>query len=305
MTNSFLYATTVLIWGTTWYAIVFQLSVVSPEVSIVWRFASASLVLFGWCLLRGKNLRFSWRQHCWVAFQGCFLFSGNYLIFYFATGFVTSGLVAVSFSMIILFNISLGALFFGQPVRPRVAISAIIGLGGIALLFLPELKGFNLEDEGFRGMALCIAGTALASVGNLISGRNQRSGLPVIQTNAWGMLYGSIVAATVALLLGREFIIDWQAPYLLSLLYLSLFGTVFGFGAYLTLLGRIGADRAAYATVLFPLVALLLSTMFENYHWTLPAVGGVVLVVFGNILALKPSRRAALDGRLKETAKRS
>jgi drug/metabolite transporter (DMT)-like permease len=126
----------------------------------------------------------------------------------------------------------------------------------------------------------------MASIGNLVSGRNQRNGVPVIQTNGWGMIFGSMVAAIAAAVMGRDFIIDWNAPYLLSLAYLSLFGSVLAFGAYLTLLGRIGADRAAYATVLFPLVALALSTFFEGYEWTAEAAVGVVLVIAGNILAL-------------------
>lgn len=297
MTNGFLYAATVLIWGTTWFAIIFQLGVVAPEVSIVWRFLTASLTLFAWCLVTGRSLRFPLNRHFWMALQGGFLFSGNYLIFYFAQYYVTSGLIAVSFSLIIVFNIGFGALLFGQPIRPRVVAGATVGLGGIALLFLPELRTFDLADDGFRGMLMCVGGTLMASFGNLISGRNQRSGLPVIQTNAWGMLYGSGIAALVAVALGREFIVDWQAPYILSLVYLSLFGSVLGFGAYLTLLGRIGADRAAYATVLFPLVALALSTLFEGYQWTLPALVGVVLVIAGNILALAPLRLRAGFGR--------
>jgi drug/metabolite transporter (DMT)-like permease len=299
MTNGFLYAATVLIWGTTWFAIIFQLGIVAPEVSIVWRFLTASLTLFGWCLITRRSVRFPAAAHVWMALQGCFLFSGNYLIFYFAQFYVTSGLVAVSFSLIIVFNIGFGALLFAQPVRPRVVAGAVVGLAGIALLFLPEFERFDLSDDGFRGMLMCIGGTMMASFGNLISGRNQRSGLPVIQTNAWGMLYGSLLAALVALVLGRDFIVDWRAPYVLSLIYLSLFGSVIAFGAYLTLLGRIGADRAAYATVLFPLVALALSTLFEGYSWTLSALFGVVLVVAGNILALAPVRLPSVAGRFR------
>jgi drug/metabolite transporter (DMT)-like permease len=286
MSNSFLYVTTVLIWGTTWFAIIFQLGVVAPEVSIVWRFLSAGLLLIGWAALTRRKLLFHWREYRWMALQGLFLFSGNYLIFYFAQFYVTSGLVAVSFSLIIIFNITFGAILFAQPVRPKVVAGAIVGLAGIALLFLPELQNMSLEDDGFLGLLLCIGGTFMASIGNLVSGRNQRNGLPVIQTNGWGMIFGSMVAAIAAAVMGRDFIIDWNAPYLLSLAYLSLFGSVLAFGAYLTLLGRIGADRAAYATVLFPLVALALSTFFEGYEWTAEAAVGVVLVIAGNILAL-------------------
>ena len=125
-----------------------------------------------------------------------------------------------------------------------------------------------------------------ASFGNILSARNQKKGLPVVQTNAFGMAYGSLFMLTAALLARKPFLVDPSLAYLGSLFYLALFGSVIAFGCYLTLIGKIGADRAAYATLLFPVIALLLSTLFENYHWSPTAIIGVVVILSGNTLVV-------------------
>ncbi|GEO81311.1 DMT family transporter [Pararhodospirillum oryzae] len=284
--NALLYITTVLIWGSTWFAIEFQLGVVDPAVSLVWRFSLAATLMLGWAALRREWPRYTVRQHAWLVALGFCLFGANYMLFYVATGLLTSGLVAVSFSTIVGFNILFGALFFGQPVRGRVVAGAVMGLAGIALVFLPELQHLSLEDKALRGLLLCLLATVAASFGNLISGRNQRQGIAVVPGTGVAMAYGTGLIALFALATGRTFSIDLSAPYLLSLAYLAVFGSVVAFWCYLTLLGRIGADRAAYASVLFPVVALALSTFFEGYVWTVPAVLGLALVLGGNLLVL-------------------
>jgi drug/metabolite transporter (DMT)-like permease len=205
---------------------------------------------------------------------------------YLAEQRLTSGLVAVIFSMLVFMNILMGALFLGTPVRKNVVIGALIGLAGISLVFLPELKAFSLQDSGFVGLLLSMGGTLFASMGNITSARNQREGLPVIQTNAFGMGYGAILMFIFALVAGVPFTFEATPGYILSLVYLAVFGSVIAFGAYLTLLGRIGADRAGYSSLLFPIVALGLSTLFEGYQWSAAALVGVLLVVGGNFLVL-------------------
>jgi drug/metabolite transporter (DMT)-like permease len=143
---------------------------------------------------------------------------------------------------------------------------------------------------------LCFAATYLASLGNIVSARNQRRKLPVVQTNAFGMAYGSLFMALVVIISGTPLTIDFRAPYLISLAYLALFGSVIAFGCYLSLVGRIGPGRAAYATLLFPVVALALSTIWENYQWSLPAVSGVLLILCGNYLALAKKKQSGLQG---------
>ena len=296
--NLSLYAVTVFIWGSTWLGIKFQLGEVDPLVSVIYRFCLASALLFAWCRLRSLSMRFTIRDHLFIALQGTCLFAVNYWLFYLAEVHLTSGIVAVMFSTIVFWNILNARLFLKTPVRVNVIGGAVLGIVGIGLVFWPELSGFSLADDGFRGFMLSMAATLLASFGNILSARNQRHGLPVVQTNAFGMAYGTLLMLLAALIAGKPFSIDPSAPYIISLLYLALFGSVIAFGCYLTLVGSIGADRASYATLLFPIIALIISTVFEGYQWSLPAVAGVAVILAGNALSLAkidlPANRSRL-----------
>jgi drug/metabolite transporter (DMT)-like permease len=286
MYNAALYLITVFIWGSTWLAIKFQLGVVSPELSIAYRFGLAALILILFSLLRRLRLRFSLKEHGFFALQGFLLFSLNYILVYLAEGYLTSGLVAIIFSLIIVLNVLFGALFLGNPIRLQVVIGAGLGLVGLALVFWPELVSLNLSSQKLIGMALALVSTISASLGNVVSARNQRHDLPVIQTNAYGMLYGALFMLVLAILRGAQLQFDASTGYILSLLYLAIFGSVVAFGSYLTLLGRIGLDRAAYVTVLFPVIALLLSTIFEDLKWGGFQLLGVLLILSGNAVVL-------------------
>src|SRR5262245_11103573 len=156
MSNSLLYIATVAIWGSSWLAITYQLGTVAPEASIVYRFLLAAVILMAWCIMRGLRLRFPLRDHLFMALQGILLFSINYVIFYFATMYLTSGLVAVAFSTIVIMNIVFGALLLGLPIRPRVALAALFGLGGLVLVFWLEIAEFDLGDGWFAGLGLSV-----------------------------------------------------------------------------------------------------------------------------------------------------
>ncbi|MBL4693090.1 MAG: EamA family transporter [Magnetovibrio sp.] len=290
MPTLFLYISTVLIWGSTWYAITLQLGNVAPEVSVAYRFAIAALLLLLFCWVRKKQLRYSVREHIWMAVQGFFLFCSNYVIFYIATAHLTSGLVSVVFSTIVFWNILFTRFIFGTPVSKRVLVGTALGIFGLALVFWPEVTGLNRSGSADYGLILCMIATVLASLGNIASVHNQNKALPVLQTNAFGMAYGAILTALYAWSSGLEFTWDTSMPYLASLLYLAVFGSILAFGAYLTLLGRIGAGQAAYSAVLFPIVALTLSVFLENYTFTALAGLGVILVLGGNILALTKAK---------------
>ncbi|MCF8479221.1 MAG: DMT family transporter [Rhodospirillum sp.] len=295
MGSPLLYVLTVLIWGSTWFAIVHQLGVVDPVVSLIWRFGLAGIIMLVFSRLTEAWIPLSRRAHLWIGAQGFCLFSGNYLLFYWATGLLPSGLVAVVMSSIVGMNILFGALFFGRPVDRRVLAGAILGLFGIVCIFLPEMDNLSLADGGTRGLALCLMATVLASFGNLLAGRNQRAGIPVARSTALGMGYGTAFLVLLALVQGLPFRFDFHLPYILSLLYLIFLGSVVAFWCYLTLLGRIGADRAAYAMVLFPVVALGLSTVLEGYQWTAGAGVGLLLVSAGNVIVLrKPKPKASV-----------
>lgn len=302
MQNALLYALTSLIWGSTWLAIKFQLGQVDPEMSIVYRFALAAALLVGYSLARRLPMRFSSREHLFIALQGLTLFSLNYIMVYIAEQHITSGLVAIVFSLIIVFNVALAGLLLGDPIRPRVLIGGLVGILGLAMVFWPELSTLDLSGKRALGLGLSLIGTLCASFGNIVAARNQRHGLPIVQTNAYGMAYGAGFTLLVALLRGASFEFEPTFSYISSLAYLALFGSVIAFGAYLTILSRIGPDRAAYITIIFPIVALTLSTMFEGLSWDLTAGIGVSLVVAGNAVALRRRRPAPGTAELSEPA---
>jgi drug/metabolite transporter (DMT)-like permease len=289
--NNFLYAATVLIWGSTWYAIKLQLGVVDPDLSVAYRFIVASAVLLVFCLATGRSLRFPLRHHPFIAAQGLFLFCLNYWLFYYATFELTTGVVAVVFSLIMLMNILNGAVLFGTRVESRVLTAAGLGVIGLILVFWDDLAMLDMTSGPMIGLGLSIVATYSASLGNMASLRNTRAGLPIIQVNALGMTYGALFMTILALLRGAPIGFDFSPGYVGSLLYLAVFGSILAFGCYLTLLARIGADRAAYAAVVFPIVALIISTFLEDFVWTAPALVGVALIVGGNILAIAKSKR--------------
>ncbi len=286
MPSPVIYAVVVLIWGTTWYAIKFQLGIVAPEISLVYRFGLAAICVFIFAAATGSSLRLSWRDHRFVALQGFTLFCLNYWMTYLSTQHLTSGLVAVLFTSIIFFNLVNSRLIFGTPVERRVLAAAAAGMLGVALLFLPEIQSALGDRSVAQGALLALAATYVASLGNMAAMRNTQSGLPVVTVNAYGMAYGTLGLAVIALIRGTPIAFDPSWPYVVSLLYLSLFGTSLAFGLYLALLKRIGAARAAYTSVLFPVVALTVSTIFEDFRLSLPAIIGLAVLVAGNALAL-------------------
>jgi drug/metabolite transporter (DMT)-like permease len=282
-----LYVAAVLIWGSTWIAITFQLGKVPPEVSVAYRFALASLILLVWCAVRGLRFAFSWRDHLWMALQGSLLFGLNYVCVYLAEGQITSGLVAVIFSLMVFLNIIGTRLFFATPLRPVALLGAVLGVGGVALVFMPELSHASETGNPRLGLVFAMVATLSASLGTMAAARNYGRGLPVVQLNTFGMLYGALFVAVYAFCTGQPFLFDWSANYVLSLVYLALFGSVLAFGAYVTLIGRIGADRAGYTTVAIPIVALLISTAFEGLRWHVYTVLGIALCAIGNVLVLR------------------
>lgn len=294
MGNHLLYAATVLIWGSTWYAIKLQLGTVDPDMSVAYRHIIASAILVVFCLATRRSLRFPVRQHLFIAAQGLFLFCLNYWIFYYAAFHLTTGVMAVVFSLIMLMNILNGAVLFGSRVDRSVLAAAGLGVVGLVLVFWRDLVAMDLSSGPMVGLGLSIAATYSASVGNMASLRNTRAGLPIIQVNALGMGYGAVFMLILAMLRGAPVGFDLALTYVGSLLWLAVLGSVVAFGCYLTLLARIGADRAAYAAVVFPVVALIISTFLEDYRWTVPALVGVALILGGNLLAaVRPKRRPA------------
>ena len=226
---------------------------------------------------------------------GLSLFSLNYLLFYYAAFDLATGLLAVIFSTMTVMNIFNSALFLKHRIQKKTIVAVIFGLTGMGLVFWPEIATSRAQAAGAIGMSL--VATYLASIGNIVSARNQKHGISVASANAIGMAYGALFLFVFSILSGTPFVIDTDIRFIGSLLFLALFASAIGFGCYLTLVGRIGPENAAYATVLFPIVALALSTWFESYAWQGRTLVGVSLVLIGNVVVLaRPSTVARLKG---------
>ncbi|CAI9396638.1 hypothetical protein CITSP_01524 [Citrobacter sp. T1.2D-1] len=284
MMNALLYCLVVVIWGTTWIAIYLQQGPVAAPVSIFWRFAVATALMMVIMLLRGKLRTLSLRDHLFCLLQGSCVFCFNFWCFYTAAAWINTGLESVIFSMAVLFNAVNSFFFFGQKPPLRFYCAAALGLTGIVTLFWHDLMSSGFSGSLLLGIGLSALGTFGFSLGNMISLRHQKKGLEVMTTNSWAMLYGTLLIATIALVRGDNFTPQWTFSYLGALLYLAVFGSVIAFGAYFTLVGRIGPSNAAYSTLLFPLVALSFSTVYEGYSWQVNAVAGLVLILVGNLV---------------------
>jgi drug/metabolite transporter (DMT)-like permease len=287
-----LYALVVLIWGSTWAAIPYQLGEVAPELSVTYRFGIAALALYGYAALSGRRLRLSSATLPMVFLQGALLFSVNYFLVYYGTARITSGLVAVLFSTIVLTNAAFERLFFRTPIDARLLAAGGLGMAGIAMIFWPEVSKISLADDTVVGILLVLASVICASLGNMTAVVNSaRRGLPVLAVNAHAMAFATLLSFHIALLLGRELTFSFERGYVLSLAYLAIFGSAIAFGGYLALIRRIGPARAAYSSVLFPVVALTISTLIEGYRWTLVAGIGIILTLAGNWLILSSRKK--------------
>lgn len=292
MNNLSLFLTCVAIWGTTWLAITFQLGPVAPEVSVSHRFFLAAVVVALWCRLRGLSLRFDAAAHAALALMGCAMYGVSYIFVYHAELHLASGLVAIGYSASPLLSALGTRIFFRQPLTARLVLGAALGILGITLVYWPEFGQLRDGREAALGAAFTLAAVLISTSGGLLAQRNHQRGLHGWPSMAWSMGYGGLASLLVALALGREYTIDLGAPYLLSLLYLSLLGTVITFAGWLTLVGRIGVARASYVGVMAPVVALFVSTIFEGFAWHPLTAAGVAVSIVGNVLVLGGPVRA-------------
>jgi drug/metabolite transporter (DMT)-like permease len=281
-----LYATVVLIWGSTWAAIPFQLGTVAEEVSVGYRFGLAALALYAYAFASRRPLKLPGSAYPFVFLQGALLFCINYFFVYYGTAYLTSGVVAVLYSGILILNAIFERLFFGREIDARFWLASAVGISGIALIFSTEISDFSFSDRSVHGGMLVLFGTLIASLGNMAAVANTKRGLPVVAVNAHAMAFAAALALLIALALGKRLDFSPRADYVLSLLYLAVFGSAVAFGCYLALLRIIGAARASYSSVLFPVVALLISTAVEEYRWTITAAIGMLLTLAGNWLIL-------------------
>lgn len=287
--NALLYFSVVLIWGTTWIAISVQQHDFSPIIGVFWRFLIAAMILFV-MLIPTKHLKkLNLTDHLFCGLQGMCVFGLNFICFYTAVKYINSGLESVIFSMAVIFNMLNAKFFFKQPISTSFIPAAILGLLGIIALFWHDLQATTFHQNSLLGIGLCLLGTFGFSLGNMISLRHQNHQKDVFTTNAYGMLYGAIMMGIVGLFLQKNFVPEVSLTALSALFYLAIIGSVVGFSLYFILVGRIGAGKVAYSTLLFPLIALGISTICENYQWHVNSIIGICLILIGNfILFSKP-----------------
>ena len=277
---------TVIIWGTTWIAISLQNGPVESFVSIFYRFSIAGFILILCLLLVGKLQKSTATDHVWFLLQGCCLFCFNFICFYIASKYMASGLLSIIFSIAIFFNALNNAIFWRIKPESTIYLAGILGVMGLILLFWQEINSATGSSSLLKGIGLSVLGTYFFSLGNMITVRHNNAGIHPLTSNAYGMSYGALVLLSIIFITSTPFAWDSRPEYLFSLVYLAIPGSVIGFTAYLSLVNRIGANQAAYATVLFPVVALTISYFYEDYQWNLMNSLGLICVLIGNAVAL-------------------
>lgn len=286
MRNLVLFISTLICWSPTWYLIKFQFGVVDPLISIFYRFFIASIIVFIFLILSKKKMSFNLHQHLSFLLLGVTLFSLNYIFFYLANTYLISGIVTIAFSTILIMNILGERIYFKIKSSKETLFAAGFGIIGILIIFEKELLNFKLEDKTHIGIILSFIATFWASTGNLVHQKNSKDKIPFIQSIAYGMLYGSLFTLIVAKFRGAEIIFDNSISYILSFLYLSIIGSVVAFYLYLKLLENIGSARAGYIGVIMPIIALIISTIFEGLQWTNNLIVGLPVLIFGCVLIL-------------------
>lgn len=288
--NLFYFLTAAVIWGITWIAIKFQIPYVNGTVAVFYRFTFSCLVIFAICWLSKIKLKYKLALHKRFVAQGFFLFCLNYQLTYWATSMATSALVALGFTSIIFFNMFGARVFFKTPFNKKVVWGAIISFVGMGFITLNEILDQGLHPLSIWGFILSLLGTVSASAGNLVSSANKKENIPIMANNAWSMLYGSGFTLIFCLLKGVSFKVQLTHEFLFSFAYLSVFGTIIAFWAYLKLIENVGPSKAAFTSVASPVIALAVSTFYENLNWTVWLALGSVFCILGNVVALRPTK---------------
>ncbi|MHA4868015.1 DMT family transporter [Duganella sp. PWIR1] len=295
MSSPLLFVLACLIWGSTFFAITLQLGEVPPAVSVVYRFALASAVLFAWCAARGDKLLLPWRVQRWMILQGCATFAVSYICTYTSEQYLVSGLVAVLFALMVFWNPILNHYTFGTALSLRTWAAGGVAIAGVTLLFYHSIHGaWNEIMNGgnghfLLGLILAICATIASSVGNVVVIKVREQSSNVLLTMAWSMMWGTLLVAVWVLVSGQSFVMPTTARYWGGLLYLSLLGSVIAFAAYFTLIHRIGSDKAVYIGVVTPVISVLLSIQLEHYRPGPLEWLGMVLCLSSVAWALKPT----------------
>ena len=285
---------TALVWGSTWLVIKGQIGPVPPSWSVTWRFVAAAVGMFALGLVRGEiPLRAAVPERrvlIHAALIGVSLFCANFQFVYRAETHLTSGLVAVVFALLMVPNAVFSRIFLGTPVTRGFVGGSLIALGGIVLLMISEYRAAAAGSDVPLGAAMTVLALMFASTGNVLQAAQVARTVPAAMLLAWAFLFGAVADFAVAWVLSGPPVFDWSPAYLGSVAYLSLIGSVLTFPLYNLLLRQMGPGRAAYNGVLVPVVAMLLSTAFEQYRWSVFNLTGAALSLIGLIVALQSRR---------------
>ncbi len=281
------YLITVLVWGTTWYAIKLQGDYAPAGVSILYRAMLAAIILFVWCKVRRLSLRFSWKDHVFLCMLGLSMFSLHYIFGYYATQYIASGLISVIFSATSFLSILYNFIFFRVKPTFQIIAGALMGIGGLCLFVGHEVTQIDWRDDTLHGVLLVSMSALIFSLGGSISKRNSNQGLAVIPAITMGMVYATAAMLIYNVATMQPLIFPVSTAYWGLLLYLVIAGSIVAFVCYLKLIQNIGPELAGYTSILSPMVALLVSWGLEGYTWSLAALLGLILMMIGNILVMR------------------
>ncbi len=282
-----------LIWGSTWLVITDQLGVVPASWSVTYRFTVASIAMFVYAAWVGAPLRIERQSIAFVVIFGVSQFMLNFNFVYRAEQHVTSGLVALVFALLIVPNAALGRIFLGQRLSGAFMAGSAIAIAGLALLFSHELETAHAGPAAvLTGIAFTVAGVLSASIANVMQGSRRAHGIALPTMMAWGMAVGALADGAYAWATMGSPVVEMRLGYFAGLLYLGLFASAIAFPLYFGIVRAIGPARAAYTSVLIPVIAMALSTLFEAYIWSWEAALGCALALAGLVVALSARRPA-------------
>lgn len=284
-----------LIWSSTWIVIKDQLGTVPASWSITYRFALAAAAMFVIARLSAGSLKIGRGGHGYALAIGIPQFVINFILVYAAEHYVTSGLVAVVFALLVVPNALLARAFFGQRVSAQFLWGSAVAMAGVGLLFWAELRAAPVASVGpvLMGIGFTLVAVLAASVGNLLQLVEAVKRLPIPSLLAWAMLYGALANAGIAFVTAGAPTFEPRLGYWLGVLYLGLVASALAFFFYYRIIRAVGPAKAAYSSVLVPIVAMLISTVAEDYHWTFLSAAGGLLALSGLVVALAGKRPAA------------
>jgi drug/metabolite transporter (DMT)-like permease len=286
MSNPLLFVICTLIWGSTWISIHFQLGEVHPVLSVGYRFISAVIIMGIYCRIMGIRLALPWHIHRQMIVVGLSIYTLDYCLLYASQEYLISALTALMSASIIYFNVFFRRWLLGKPVRIEVILGALIGSIGVGLVFFPQFSNVEQSAGLWLGIGLAMISFVFAALGNVVSERILDKGADVLPMNFWSMCYGCVFIFSYVFISDIPLVLPTNSEYYWSLLYLTVFGTIIAFGVYMKLVQRVGSDKSAYVVLLYPIVALILSTLFEGLGWHWQGFLGITLLLIGNAIAM-------------------